>query len=210
LLTTWQKTEAAMIADLQLQVAELTQAYSLEGQNFIIKKADGTPTHVNYVSAACFGGVRVTEPPSFPDGRGVELVTKRTYTVTLQAIELVAASQLHVILQSFHETLDFSGGGKRRALLETLIGLPQAQMLRQHTIFTVRQSGSAVGLFQYPTVPFPLWPTERTEEMPKYHQGHPERIGDNYRNFPINWSWEFASAYTLIGQPHIWGLTWGS
>lgn len=206
MLTSWQRTEAAMIADLTYQTRQLEQAYQTSGQNFRVLTASGGQTHVNYISNYCLGGVRITEPPSFPDGRGIEMVTKRTFTIGLTAIEVLNPNCNMVM--SFQESLDFKGGGKRRGLLETLTGYPHAQMWRQHTIFTAKQAGQAVGLFDYPSVPLPIWPTNRTEEYPSTHKGHPEKIGDAWRNFPISWSWEFASEYQMIGNPHIWGMTW--
>lgn len=205
MLTTQQATEAAAIADIKSKMDAVWAAYSGNGYDLVLYTPSGTATHHNYPSATALGGVRVLQPPSFVDPKGVELVTKASWTATLEAIY---ESNAGPAIKSFEETIQFDGGGWKIGHLETKTGLPVKQLLRMNTIYRAVQRGSAVGYRTYPTRPNPIWPNAVVSPNPQITYGHPKRLYNQYREFPISWSWTFESATPLVGIPHIWGSTW--
>ena len=76
-------------------------------------------------SAATNGGVRVVSPPSFPEGKGAEYSTFRSYTIALEA-ELLDPN---ATVLNWNETVSFSGGGPQFGFFEPIDGLPQKQLL---------------------------------------------------------------------------------
>lgn len=73
-------TAAAIITSM----ATLEAAFAIQGQAFTLFLDDGT-IHQRMLSAGAIGGVRVIDGPSWPEGRGNEGGTFRTYEVTLEA-----------------------------------------------------------------------------------------------------------------------------
>lgn len=208
LLTTQLTTEAAAIADIKSKMDALWAAYLVPDQDLILYNPSGGVTHHNYPTSNAIGGVRVISMPSFGDPKGVELVTKASWTATLQAVYALASPV--TAIQSFEETIQFEGGGWRVGHLETKIGPPVKQLLRVQTPYRATQRGSAVGKYAYPTRPNPVWPTEVLQPNPVITYGQPKRNRSDYTDYPISWSWSFESATPLIGTPHLWGYSWGT
>lgn len=206
MLTSQQTTEALAIADIKSKMDAVWAAYAVNDRDLVLYSPSGTATHHNYPTATALGGVRVTQPPSFTDPKGVELVTKASWTASLEAIYEVSGGP---VTKSFEETVQFEGGGFKVGHLETKLGLPVKQLLRQNTIYRAVQRGSAVGYKTYPVRPNPIWPNCVVVPNPQITYGHPKRINNQYREYPISWSWTFESDSPMMGVPHIWGLTWG-
>lgn len=208
MLTTQLGTEAAAIADIKTKMDALWAAYAIQEQDLVLYNPSGSPTHHNYPTASTVGGMRVISPPSFNDPKGVELVTKASWTATLQGIFPYANPA--VAVQSFEESIQFEGGGWKVGHLETKIGPPVKQTLRLQTPYRATQRGSAVGKYAYPTRPNPIWPTELLQPNPVITYGTPKRIRSDYVDWQISWSWSFESASPLIAYPHRWGYDWGT
>ncbi len=88
-------------------IHELQTAYSRQAQDVALYLPDGTtPTAHVILSRDTIGGVRVTQSPSFPQGRGAEYSTFRSYTIELEA-DLPVAREANPSLH-WEEVLSFS------------------------------------------------------------------------------------------------------
>lgn len=189
---------------LNTAIGQLKEAYAVDGRDLVMLLPDGTAsTHV-LRTADTLGGVRVVAPPSFPEGTGPELRTMRTFSLALEAV--IPLADPETALRSFQETLTFSGGGRRYGHLEPNAGAPVKQLLKQQTVFRATQSGRAVGLYRYPPMPLPMWPAARVEENPEETRTSPQRTGSALHDYTTTWTYSFASAIRLVGNPNAWGF----
>ncbi len=200
------RLQAGDQASLTAAIGALTAAYSVQAQDVGFFLDNGTPTSHAIASAATNGGVRIVVPPSFPEGKGAEYSTFRTYTVALEA-ELL---DLSASLMSWTEVLSFQGGGPQFAFLEPINGIPQKQLLKQAMTFHVTQSGQAVGQFGYPTPAPPIWPDAEHVNRRDVRMELPKRKGPpgnpTYTEFKITWSYSFEDAGPLVGLPTAWPI----
>jgi len=187
-------------SNIRTQLAALDTAYSANGKNLSLLMPDKTESTHRMISSSCTGGVRVIQRPSFPNGGGAEHVTKREYTIVLEGIVQLSASQS---ILSFEEVLSFSGGGPVYGHLQPLEGTPIKQLRKQSAPYRATQEGQAVGLYRYPVVPSAIWPGDLTEK-PRVRRYSPRKKGSDYYEYKISWAYEFEAAYPLIGNPHGW------
>ena len=197
--------QAGSSEEMSEKIDSLEAAYATGGKDLVLYLPDGsTASSHRLVNSETLGGVRVVRPPSYPQGRGAEYATIRTFAVALEADLPVS---LETALVSYRETLEFRGGGPRFGHLEPLVGLPIKQLLRRHTIFRATQRGEAVGWLAYPTPPLALWPAALVEAG-TVQLASPRRRGSGpalaYTDFPISWSYQFESALPLLGRPSAW------
>jgi hypothetical protein len=187
-------------ATLFSAIASLNHFYSLQGQDVVLRFEGGTATNHALLSGDCVGGVRVVEGPSFPEGRGAEYSTFRTYRIVVEG-ELPALGNA---LLHYYETLTFEGGGPRWILLQTLNGLPQRQQVAQATPFRVTQQGEAVGYLSRPLPNSPIWPQAEHTDLRRIEYPRPKSTGPRgqtaYTEFPVRWSYYFESATPLVGS----------
>ncbi len=205
-------TAAACRADIASKQNALVAAYRNQNRDLVLYMPDGrTPSHHVYRASQMIGHqIRVVRPPSFPTATGAQGVTHLDFTIALQCERLRSNITPAAAIKSFSESLDFEPAGPRYGYMEVKHGLPQKQQLRAHTVFRVRQSGSAVGLFQRPPVPPPLWPWDLVQPIPRVHKGEPRRVGNQLIDWPISWSYDYESAFQMFGEPHLWGVTYGA
>jgi len=198
------RLQAASPAAVTTALNALAAAYAVQGLDIGFYEDDNTPTSHFIDSSATNGGVRVVSPPSFPQGRGAEYSTFRTYTLSVEA-EWLAADQT---LLNWRETLRFTGGGPQFAFLQPITGVPVKQVLRQATTYKATQSGEAVGFQSYPSPPGPIWPTAEHVQQRQIHYELPRRMGKTglatLTDYKISWSYEFESATPLLGLPSGW------
>lgn len=182
----------------------LETAYSVWYRDLVFYDDSGNITH-KLLNAGSLTGVKIVSPPSYPRGEGAELSTFRHYTLMASA-DYPAGAGLNA-LRSFSETLAFTGGGPERTVVECANVPPQEQVLKAFTMFRAVQSGSAVGMFQYPVIPPPLFPgKERIRSVPPGNpvHGSPKLRNGRYIDWPVSWSYEFISATPLVGFPNRW------
>lgn len=151
----------------------------------------------HYISAGqTTGGWRPTV--SWPDGRGAEHVTYRTFSITLECTLSDAESQL----MEFMERFEYGGGGSRYVVLDTLYEAPVRQRVVNQAQWTATQSGTALGWLTYPTVPPPLFP-QALVENPRIAMSSPRSINRGIRptEYEISWAYQFASPTPLIAIP---------
>ena len=192
-------------ADVNAAVLALYEAYSVSGLNLVL-----VGTEHGLISNETINGTRVTQPPSFPEGKGAELSTYRTYTL---AVEGEYAYWGDGILLSWNESLNFRGdGGPVWGFLECLNGPPQQQQFQQASVLHCKQSGSAVctppsihrndyGIYWQPPQPaFPQW--EHTDRRDITY----EQPADLYGKRVTKWSFEFSSNTLLAAYPNGSGV----
>jgi hypothetical protein len=128
-------------AALTTSIDALLNAYSTDGLDAGLYLDDGvTPTSHIMRSSQSLGGVRVLGI-DFPDSRGAEYATYRSYRIVLEA----EFPNAFVALLSWIETVSFEGGGPRWVLIETRTGPPQQQLVSQATPYRVIQGGRRWG-----------------------------------------------------------------
>lgn len=183
-------------------ISALEAAYSRQYLDLIMYLPDGvTKTPHQLLNADCVGGTRVVGPPSYPEGQGPEGVTYRHFSIDIIGLKPIAENSG---LVSFKETIEREGGGRLRGLLETLDTEPQEQTLRKATIYRTVQQGNAVGLYDYPTIPPPLWPDQLVHGFPKTSEGNPDVVGSTEINWPVSWMYVYESTTRLQGHPNRW------
>lgn len=192
-------------ANIDSQVAALIAAYADDGKDLILLLPNGSQSTHKLLNRNTLGGTHVVQPPSFPEGRGAEGATYRTFALTVEAELPVSGSQFALI--SFEESLSMSGGGPAYGHLEPLVGAPIKQLLKQQTTYRVTQQGSAVGYRLYPTPPGPIWPGALVR-APDIQRRGPRRHGSggntDYSHFTTTWVYQFEAAGALVGVPHAW------
>lgn len=203
---TWQITGLIVgsgQADIDAKIAALNNAYAQRGFDATLLLSDGvTPSQHVLKSSNTIGGVRVVGGPSFPDGKGAEYATKRTFSVTLEAE--VPLANLDTAYMSFRETVSFSGGGRRIAWTETKLGSPRPQLTRRNTIYRATQSGQAVGYRAYPVFPGFLLPQQYAVDAPLVTYGGATYRGNGvFTDYVFSWEVRYESDRPLSATPHL-------
>jgi len=188
-------------AALDAKAVQLVAAYR-DGGDLYLYRSGGVATSLSLRSANTTGGVRVTQPPSFPTMAGAAFATHLPFTIVIEGE--VPLGNAGASLQSFSETVQFTGGGPKYGFLEPLTGSPVRMRLRQSTVFRATQSGSAVGLYARPSPPAPLWPAW-IKEAPQISGTSPRVVGVRgaLRDFGVSWSYSFESSGPLTGGPTV-------
>lgn len=189
------KLQADDAAGLSLAIAALEAGYASNGQNLSL----GGTAH-SLLSSECIGGTRVTEL-SYPTGDGAEYVTFRSYRITVEGD--LAVTNTTTVITEFTESISLSGGGPKWVMLTPANGPPQRQQTRGQMPYVARQSGSAIGFGQYPAVPDPIWPSAEHRERRQITRSSPKVTAGAAQYYPVQWSYEFESATSLIGSPTI-------
>lgn len=146
-------------------------------------------------------GVRVVQPPSFPDGRGAEFTTYRNYAVRLEAEFFVTAPAAALV--EFDETLAFSGGGPLRDLIVLTSGPPVEYVSAAQTPYECVQTTRAVGLGDYPVgllVPA-FSPALLVGADHPVTFASPRPRGLTNTHYSCQKTWRFRSAVPLVALP---------
>lgn len=208
LLLTTKSTSSSARADIAAKMTRLERAYSLDGGDIYLMMPDGGISANYLLGAGTLGGIRVSEPPSYPEGTGAEGATKRKYQIRLIAIRPLATRLLDTAYKSFEESVSYSGGGQEYGHIQPRVGPGVKQLLTRNLTFRAVQRGSSVKIHGgYGPVPSPIWPSAVRFSEPLVTDGHPEVVGNDLINWPRSWQWEFEATYRLVGQPHIWRRT---
>jgi|ERR1043165_294140 hypothetical protein len=191
---------ATPLALLSIAIDQLLVAYEIPFQDLDLLLNDGlTPSSHFLRNAGSISGVQVIRGPSFPESRGAEYATYRTYNIVVQAEYPVADSGL----LNYTETLQFSGGGPLYGHLVLLDDLPQKQVLNANTPYRCVQHGQAVGYATYPLPAPSIWPGALMK-APDIVWTAPRRRGLGYQGWQVEWTYEHEDARALVGLPHLW------
>jgi hypothetical protein len=185
--------------DVSSKIADLQTAYGANGKDAKLLLPGGSTSAHALISSDTLGGVRVTSL-NFPEGRGAEFSTFRTYAITLEADFAEAESTL----LRFEESLDVTGtAGAKTKYLTTLDAGPQKQTIFTRTTVTLVQSGSALGYLAYPLIPPPIFPEAEHVERRRISRGPVRESRGVYTDFPVQWNYVFESDFPLTGFPHL-------
>lgn len=146
-------------------------------------------------------GVRVVQPPHYPQGTGAEGTTFRNYRVVLEAEYLTdTPPQMKV----FSERLSQDGGLPLYADVVLTEGLPRTHLLATHTPYRYVQSGQAVGFLAYPPVPPPVFGRGPQLRGQRVEYGSPIPQNGGFTDWAVSWAYEFSSPVPLTGLPFVW------
>lgn len=188
--------QAATPAELSGRIAALTAAYAANGQTAALCFDDGSFTAHVLDTITSLGGVRVVSL-DFPEGRGAEYSTFRTYQLVLAA-EYATPGEM---LLEYEESIRLEGGGPKFVILQTLTGVPQRQQVAQITPHRAVQTGRALGLASYPPVSTPLWPEAEHREQRRVTFHSPKFTNHQFSEFAVEWEFHFEAANALLGAP---------
>lgn len=178
--------------------------FSRDGGDLILRMNDGTTAAHIIRSRDTVGGVRIVEPLSFPNGRGAEWSTYRSWRAVLEAEIPLPAGEQDIL--EWSETIEVQGtGGPRTVLIELRNGPPQRQLVSERTVVTATQSGRAVGYRRHPTIPLPLWPGAEDQDQRRISVTSPQAKGTGAdrvdTHHAISWTYSFKEASYLYGSP---------
>ena len=200
LLTTQQRTAALAAADIDAQIATLNTVL-VNGVDIRLTMPNGTTlSQHQLISSSCIGGTRLVSAgiPTFERAGGI---TNLPFTFVYEGD--IPATDSASLLRSFEETIQFSGGGPLFGHIVTQTGLPVKQKLRGRTVYRATQSGSAVGYRARPVAPLPIWQNAQIRAG-DFTLKSPRLRGSNFIDFGTTWSYEFESAFPLVGTPNAW------
>ena len=142
-------------------------------------------------------------------GEGAEYTTFRNYQIIAECdiSILEVLSQIGIgggkgrnqqggITLSYNEVISTRGtGGPRIVVLETMGGPPVKQVVSKQTSVYTTQSGSATGMYGYPTVPPPLDPANEIADRRLVQKEIPTSVSPFGKEsiYKISWSYEFVS-----------------
>lgn len=200
-LQIWLLNPTGSQSTMKTKIAECQDAFASNFKDVMLLQPDGSTRsqHV-LLNAQTFGGVIVVQRPQFPDGKGAQHVTFRTANAAVQATIMVDSGTGY---KEHFEEVTFSGGGPRFGHLEPLWGRPIKQLRKQNTIYKATQTGRREGIYGFPDIPAPIWPSALLEE-PIVVKSGPRLIGNTYTDFLISWTYQFEDANRLVGSPTPW------
>ena len=172
------------------------ESYMQDGGDIGLYLDDQTTLTSHYlVSSQSLGGTKIVDL-SYPQGKGAEYSTFRTWSFTLEAD---FAPKFVGILGpiEFEESLTFEGGLPRKVWLECAVGPPQEQLVSQQTTYRATQTGSAKQISVPPSVPPAIWPDALiSRQISKVTQS------GNGLTFGRSWTYTFESDEPLYAEPH--------
>lgn len=203
----WDVTGVKLGDDLEDVVAKmnaLQSAYLVWGKDLVLRDGDGNLVK-QMRTLGSISGVQIVKPPAWPIQGGAELTGFCSYALAAEAEYLIGSTAFPGAVppyRSFRETLSFGGGGPVKTVVNVVNGPPQIQVLYAKTAYTATQSGEAVGVNGWPPLPPPLWPAFLLRPG-QGTKGSPRRHGPGLTDYPVTWSYEFASPGLLVGNPKV-------
>ena len=188
-------------AALSALESALRVALARPGQDFGVLSTTGSRSASYWANSATIGGNVVANGPNFTGTQATEYVFFREFSFTVK--NRVAIANANNAVTEFHESVTYEGGEPEYAFKRAINARPQKQLVWFATEYRVTQSGRAVGFRGYPNPARILFPGDKTTG-PKYVRGSPQRQGKNYINFPIEWSYQYASITPLVAVPNVW------
>jgi hypothetical protein len=201
------------VSDLAAKQTALIGAYERVDGSFTVLENDGTTEIPAYKidGSKTIGGIRATTI-DFPTGRPGNWTTWLDYLIELEAdvggVGLVGGSGgSQSVLVSWNETITTRGnGGSRFVIREPRNVAPIKQIVSQRTPIFASQRGTAVGLYQYPTAPGPIWPQHLMnpeEELTRESADTVAGTGSQQkqREFRLGWNRQYAASGSLTANP---------
>lgn len=195
------RLHGADAAALTAAIAALEAAYSVQGLDAGLYEDDGTPTAHVLHTAACWGGVRIVQPPAYPVGTGGQYTTYRDYVIGIEATTQPITGPG---LFDWKESLGFAGGGPVFVYKVPRRGPPQRQQVTEADTYKATQDGEAASALSYPTPASPQWPNDWHREGSNVTYHTPERSGGQGQGsfrYRTSWHYVFESANEMHGLP---------
>ena len=179
-------------------IAALQTAYGTNGLNAGLYLDDGMTVTAHFLdSSATRGGVNV-KSVSFPQGKGAEYSTFRTYQVVLEALFPEEES----VYLSWTESISTTGtGGPKFILVPLISGAAQKQIVQQNTVVKVSQRGSATGVANWPSPAAPLFPDYEKVEQRSISRDTPRMHRTNNEGYRVSWSYAFEDGAWFSANP---------
>lgn len=146
-------------------------------------------------------GVLCVDGPNFPIGVGAEYATYRTFSATFEA-EYPAPTGVPLIVE-YRQTVSTEGGFPVIVWQPAINGPPRKVQTSPSTTYRATQSGSAIGLLDWPIPPGPIFGVQHLVDNPVISRTSPDRVGNGFRNFPVQWSYQFESTTPLQALPGL-------
>lgn len=182
-------------SELSTKIAALESAYATDGYDIGLYTDAGAETEHVMLSDDQIGGNRVVQPPSYPEGKGAEYATIRTYSASVEGLRAAGTSTL----LHWAESIEWRGTGGPNWVYQVPLYTPiQAQQLSMASVVTITQSGEAIGDGIYPTPPGPIWPSQ---ELGTARTIRRERPAMNDTTRRVQWSYTFLAPSALPGYP---------
>lgn len=171
--------------------AESTYPYAFAGTI----AAQGPPFGGNIVSGAI--------PPS---PANIARARKGFAPAPISAVPSGIPPTAFTAVMSFTESLSVRGGFPFYVVLPAIAGENQRQLVYPQEPYKATQRGRAVGMYQYPTPPGPIFP-QYLARSPEIDEVSPRRDGIWFQGFEVSWAYEFESpSQALVGLPNVfWG-----
>lgn len=186
---------------LSLAEAATRTALARPYQDFGVLRTNGSRSATFWRNSDTIGGNVVISGPSFGGTTAAEYCLYREFTFTVRN-RVPIASVANAIVE-FKEVLEFEGGEPEYVFKRAMNARPQKQLVWFQTEYRVTQSGRAVGYKSYPNPARILFPGDKVT-APKFVRESPQRYGDAYINYPISWTYSYASVTPMAGLPNVW------
>jgi len=190
--------EGTTQAGITSAIAALETAFGADGRDITLFQDDAAVSQ-RLLSRDCMGGTQV-QSLSWPNGRGAEGVTFRTFEIVVEGEVIVTDNSEGSKIWDWQQKLSISGGGPRVVFAQPIRGKPVKYITAERTTFKATQSGSATGRFEYPPFPPALFPRDIVGD-PVRERTFPTEQGTDKSSFAIAWSYQFESADPLAGKP---------
>ena len=197
--------EASPQAALKTRMDNLIAASA--GSSNLIVQANGVNTSHVITESETEGGVRAGNL-SFglfqgPYGVGTELYYTRAFSISFSA-DVPDSGVTDAVVSYNERVITVGDGGPRDVTKVSLRGDVIKQQVAASTPVRVIQTGSAVGLTDYVSVPSQLYPDDVIHEQVELQYGAPTvKINGDLRNYPCTWTFPFelTSAPGSTPQP---------
>ena len=184
---------------MRSEINRMARAFLVDGSDSGLLHDDGSPSVHYLTSAGSLTGVKVLRSPSFNKTDPAEYATYRSFNFTVQAdYRIVDAASLY----DFVESVAYHGNcGPRKVQVELDSGFPDEQIVSQRTVQTIVQTGRAVGLYDYPSTPSPLYPKLLQNPEESLTLQTPQSQGRDFTLWPVSWRYVMKSDRPLNGPP---------
>lgn len=193
-------------SEITTKCTALENAYAQQGGDFVFLDNSSNETVHVLRSSECLGGTR-THGVDYLDGMpgiwgaGTEYVKLRSYRVVIEGDIRNSGG-----LKSWEETWTYVGtAGPEHKWVESLLGDPERQTLKQRTTTIAVQRGSAVGDDTYPAFPAslaPEWLMNIKGRSPQFSLSTPRYYKDGQAtDYGIRWTYIHEAPIVLAGTP---------
>ena len=180
-------------------LVQLANDFSQEGVDLaFLEDLTNVRTALVLSAADCIQGPYIVDS-GIPNQAGDNYATGLAYRVIYEGKRLAGRGST---LLEFDEQVTEDPGGQERVYVGGTVNYAERQIGSQAKTYRYKQSGSAVGLFAYPTPPPAIWPWALVRDEPRVSYASPRVLGYPDQEFKITWEYEFEWHIKLYGRPH--------